>query len=207
MKKLLVLVLVLAMASLANGALQLSVNGDKNPVDSQINIRPSDELIIDIYTTTSISAAGTTLMAAVLTPGTGTLGGNGHYVGGDGMYYDPTFGTDQSNLSGILYNNLNGLESIFPGKIGIQATTTIWNSGVIPDSDPEASYPNYAAGTTLFDGIVFHCEGLGDAMLQLYTVNVSTGATTLRDTVIIHQVPEPATLAILGLGALLLRRK
>jgi len=206
MKKLLVLVLVLCMASLANAALQLSINGVLDPVDSELTIRQSETVIIDVWTNTSMSAASTTLWAAVLDPLTGSLGGNGHYVGPVGTYYDPTYGANQDNMSGTFYANLDGL-NMFPGKTGAQGTVTIWNSGIIPDSDPEESYPNIPANTKLFDGIVFHCEGIGDAIIQLYTVNVSTGQATLRDTVIIHQIPEPATLAILGLGALLLRRK
>jgi hypothetical protein len=61
----------------------------------------------------------------------------------------------------------------------------------------------YPIGTVLFDGISLTANTVG--YVQIYAVE-DDGVTIgqLMDTVII---PEPATLAILGLGALLLRRK
>ena len=56
------------------------------------------------------------------------------------------------------------------------------------------------------DGILytstFHCEGQGDVTLYAYDVDF-----LVEDTQVIHQVPEPATLALLGIGGLLLRRR
>ncbi|MHC4155895.1 MAG: hypothetical protein ACYST6_13355 [Planctomycetota bacterium] len=50
MKKLLVSFLVVGLASAANGiVLQISVNGDPDPVDSEIFTFPSEELILDIW--------------------------------------------------------------------------------------------------------------------------------------------------------------
>jgi len=48
----------------------------------------------------------------------------------------------------------------------------------------------------------FHCEGPGDVTLVGFDQNYVT-----VDTQVIHQIPEPATLAILGIGALLLRKQ
>ena len=56
------------------------------------------------------------------------------------------------------------------------------------------------------DGILytstFHCEGQGDVTLYAYNEDF-----LVEDTQVIHQVPEPATLALLGIGGLLLRRR
>ncbi len=54
----------------------------------------------------------------------------------------------------------------------------------------------------LVDNIIFHCEGLGDATIKLFD-----SEPYLLDSLVIQQTPEPATIALLGLGALLLRRK
>jgi len=53
----------------------------------------------------------------------------------------------------------------------------------------------------LADNIIFTCEGWGNVTLALFD-----GEGALIDNLIITQ-PEPATIALLGLGALLLRRK
>jgi hypothetical protein len=60
-----------------------------------------------------------------------------------------------------------------------------------------------------FDDILFHCEAQGDVVVKLYTVDPYFIAATLVDSVIIHQVPipEPMTVALLGLGGLFLRRR
>jgi len=54
----------------------------------------------------------------------------------------------------------------------------------------------------LIDNITFHCEGLGDVTMGLYDGNFE-----LLDTQVVHQVPEPISMALLGLGAMMLRRR
>ena len=50
MKKFLAICLVLGMASVATASLQISVNGEPEPVDSEYILGPSDHLTLDIYT-------------------------------------------------------------------------------------------------------------------------------------------------------------
>ena len=52
-----------------------------------------------------------------------------------------------------------------------------------------------------------HCElPYKDVLVELYDSRVD-GGYTIVDSLIIHQIPEPATLLLLGLGGLLLRKK
>jgi hypothetical protein len=53
--------------------------------------------------------------------------------------------------------------------------------------------------------ILFHCKAEGDVVINLYD---STFTYPVLDTITIHQiVPEPMTIALLGLGGLFLRRR
>ena len=51
--------------------------------------------------------------------------------------------------------------------------------------------------------IVLHCDGEGDVIITLYDYS----GWYVIDTAVVHQVPEPMTIALLGLGGLFLRRR
>ena len=179
MKKIVTLVLVLSMVSMASAALQISVNGDPDPVDSEIILQaPSGTLTLGITGTTEAGVAVYWLMAVSSAEGTIT--------GGEAM--------------------MGGLSSIQPDYMvdyflyyaGLDSATTSAVGGVAADMG--------ALSGTLVDFIEFHCEALGDAIVTLYS-SPDVAAWTCEDTLVIHQIPEPATMALLGLGGLLLRRK
>jgi len=56
---------------------------------------------------------------------------------------------------------------------------------------------------------VFHCDGIGDewVTIEVYDYLDPSGGTEVVHSILIHQVPEPASLLLLGLGGLFLRRK
>ena len=182
MKKLLALVLVLGMASMASAALQISVNGDLDPIDSQIEIFPSDELILNVHADTDTSTDTYWVLYAQTRLATIT--------GGDPI----GFGAEIDN--GVYGGAVENGVPILPDEDGICGGVFFWSTDIVP------------AGGVLVDGILFHCEGEGDTVVTLQEVTGGWGLGEIYDTVVIHQIPEPMTMALLGLGGLgLLRRR
>jgi hypothetical protein len=188
MKKLLVLMLVLGMASMANAVLQISVHNNPpggetwdpmNPQDSLITIGPSGTLMLDIWTTTPIylgEGEGYFLLGVATADGTLTGGVSKYPTDNEVVYY-----------SGM------GTAYLPAGEAGdLVGIATFRGAG------------NPITGI-IVDEILFHCEKAGDGAINLYSTDWVT--PTLIDSVIIHQIPEPATICLLGLGGLLLRRR
>jgi hypothetical protein len=188
MKKLLIFVLVLGMASMASAVLQISVHNvppggetwdPMNPADSEITIGPSQWLMIDIWTTTPIylgHGEGYFLLGIATTKGTLTGGVSKYPTDNEVVYY-----------SGM------GTDYLPAGEAGdLVGIATFRGAG------------NPITGI-IVDEILFHCEKAGDGAINLYSTDWVT--PTLIDSVIIHQIPEPATICLLGLGGLLLRRR
>jgi hypothetical protein len=181
MKKLLALLLVLVVTSAASATLQISVNGDKEPVESQITIGPSDHITLDIWTDAPIQpfeAITWMLVCQVI---------DADITGGQSVHPAMT---------------VSGLTKDFPAIVPPEGEEGIWgiaaNTTIVPVD----------AGTMLADLIDFHClGGPGDVIISLYNAPDGSPPTTLFDSVIIHQIPEPASMLLLGLGGLLLRRR
>jgi hypothetical protein len=164
MKNVLIVFTVLAMASTASAALQLSVDGAIAP--DEIEIRPSDIVVIDIH-------------------------GDGTTTSGQEFYMNIT-GPVAVDLSGVVSDwNPNGLGVLDLGD-GLY---------YVDLAKPVVPIPPLPEGV-LIDGIALHCEGLGDVVVTL-----SDGTFTPHDSLLIKQVPEPITLALMGIGGLFLRRR
>ena len=187
MKKFLVLMMVLGMATMANAALQISVGTDTDPAESEYTLTPSQELILDIFTDSFMAAGSGGYYALVVNINAGHI----DYTTGNPVLVPPDGGM-------FITHEMSALDMGFPLPAGENG---VGGSAVVQDS------PSIAAGTKLFDGIVFHCIGpVFDAVIHLYE---SPDGTTINlvDTAIIHQIPEPMTMALLGLGGLFLRRR
>ncbi len=179
MKRLLAFMLILSLASVTNAGLQISVNGIPEPIDSQINICPSDILILDIWTNSVISpGVGEGYWALGCNPVDGTVT-NGGLPTNVVPKYQP--------LSGVI-GAINFEGGVFGGIV---------MTGEIPQID---------AGDVIYDWMEFHTEGQGgDVVISLWFDIYSI--PVLHDSVNVHVVPEPTSMLLLGLGGLLLRKR
>ena len=177
MKNLLIVFTVLTMASAANAALFISVNGVENPPDTEVTLMPSDVAVIDIT-------------------GDGQSGPGVYFLGvsaGDPGVLDATNATVlwTGNAAGVYEYD----DSEIAGMLGIDNPLVLLElthvGTIIPPLDGK-----------LVDLIDFHCEAEGDVTLMLFD-----GDGNSLDTQVIHQIPEPITFALLGLGGLFLRRR
>jgi len=176
MKKLVALILVLGLATVANAMLTLDVSTTED-------LEESDTLSI------SISGDGATspgmFYMGISVGGLGSLDIDSyvmHYAGNDAF----VAWTDDSDIAELL-SVANPFLSV--------SLNDIPSSG-----DPLALGPT---PDPLLSGIIFHCDGAPDTL----TISLFDGEGGLLDSVTITQIPEPITLALLGLGGLFIRRK
>ena len=190
MRKLLILMLVLGVAAAANAGLEISVrNLDDSPFDPETDsIAASDELWLDVHAT-NLTSAEYVYWALVVEAAEGTISGG--VVGAT-----PPAG----NLNSI--DAWNAIAYYFYPYVPLTPTQQGISGGVFD-----------SGGLTLdgiqIDNILFHCveDGL-DAVINLYvTPTYAPGTYSLADSMTITQIPEPMTMALLGFGALLLRRR
>ena len=167
MKKLLILVLVLSVASAAN-ALVLSLNGDIGAGDNmpeEITVNPSDFFTIDVHSLTTLPDQ---FWVEILGPAS--------YAGLGNVVTPPA-----------------------PAHLQLEYYVDQWGEYIHAYMDP----PDSTAGIGEWWWLELHCEGEGDVLINLY----DSAGMTIIDTAVVHQTPEPMTIALLGLGGLLLRRR
>jgi len=205
MRKLLALVMILGMATVANASIELSVNGQSAP--SQITINPSDWITLDINLLAPEELAGYDLDLVVSGPGslntanTLTL-----------LRNVPTKQFDYETSEWFVANRSwqSGAVKVLirtPQELRISAGNLDFNS----------------VGTyKIANNIMFHCDALPEVMISLIAKDTTyytfdefgdiSGVFQLYPvgTVIdsIHVIqPEPATMALLAMGGLALLRR
>jgi len=182
MKKLLALVLVCLLAPLASAALQLTVGGVD--VGNAITIDSAGDLALGISTDAMINQNFT--FAIVTTIGAGTI-----TVPGDGTEYIGALDGDKI------------LAAMYPDAVV--------NGCVIPAGE-DGSFGfmmfdgSSVAASALFSAINLHADS--NLIVKLYMLNNDDFSVMgTSDTLEVTIIPEPATMVILALGGLLLRRK
>jgi len=200
MRKLLILMLVLGMASMANAAFTLVVGqtgtagvapgqGDYvDPVDSELFLEPTDYLWVGVHNDTDgVPGAlqkGSFYLAMVTTPEASWTG--------NWVQYKPPL------VAGAPDNYYNGA-GIPTYATGLPWAVDMWYLDL---SDPTVN-PNLIG---VLDAKELHCDEAGYPATSVQVVLLDASLMPL-DSILIHQIPEPMTMVLLGIGGLLLRRR
>jgi hypothetical protein len=179
MKKLLVVLMVLSIATIANAGLVIS--------GAPTTMTPSG--------TADLSIVGSGLSnpfidAYIVVQGPATLAGGN---------LDYTYGLSAWTL-------YTADDTYVPWMQGVMGDDTIQQVGDITFSD--TTIPTTPVVGTLLDTLAIHCDGPGTVTISLVTMSDDgMSVATTWDTETILQTPEPMTMCLLGLGGLFLRRR
>ena len=191
MKKFVIVMLVLGMATTANAVLSLTVNGQAAP--DNLTLAMSDTIELDVEA--AVGFIGGTF-AIQLSNSQGVLDASG-------VQFAPQY--CQTYISSIPYSVMADWD--MPLRL-------------TPSAPPEPHLVTIDGGNfsnaiqldqMIAWDIIFHCEEHTPVTIELFAVTVNTDSGMIEgvvlDSIAVTQIPEPATIALLGLGGLLLRRR
>lgn len=177
------LLFILCLVPSANAGLFISVNGVIEPPFAEVKLQPDATAVI------GIQGDGLTpppIALYLLVEGPGSIDGHTMVYRGSLAAYADWPGQWIDAVGPITIDDLR----ILSGRPDLMDLSFItFANGAIPPAPLDA---------LLIDNIILRCDGVGDVTLSL----VSDDFATLYDTQAIQQVPEPATLFLLGLGSL-----
>jgi hypothetical protein len=174
MKNIFIVFTVLAMASVANAVLTISVDGVVDPPDTEVKLKVGETAVIDVHST----GAG------------GPLSNEGYFLKAEGpATLDITAGVNTFNPPGYPDSIFMWEWEPYAGWVFLDLAKAVYPPVEIPEG-------------MVIDGLVLTCTDLGDVTLTL-----EGDLSGVLDTQVIHQIPEPITFALLGLGGLFLRRR
>jgi len=187
MKWLVTLGFSLPLAASAHAALSISVNGVIEPPLAEVTLQPSDTAVIGIH---GDGLTEPPISAYLLVEGPAWI--NGHKMVYRGLlsdYQEFPFAEPCPAPCPTIedYRKLLGMPELMDFSLLTFADAVI---------------PPAPLNGLLLDNIALHCDGIGNVTLTL----LSDDLKVLYDTQAIRQVPEPATLLLLGFGILLLIR-
>jgi len=198
--------MVLSMATVANAMLTISVNGVNDPPDTSITLNIGQTAEIDIQGDgTTPSPVALWLIVQPYQPALKATMAGGGFVGTVWNMAQSTFALHTSDAQTANLRSFHGYT-----EFAYNTDQAYYISGMYT----QMPYPNYSG--VIANGMILTCTGAGDVLLSLVnisqSVNEDTGdwdapVITPFDSQIIHQIPEPMTMALLGLGGLFLRRR
>jgi len=183
MKKFLSVMLVLALCGIANAAFDIYLTDAEG--NSDISMMGSDTIELIVWYTGVSEVDGTLIqqfdVEADVTSGPGTILGGAIVATGRNTAYD---GVVMPGFSGKDIELVGGRDDSLAITAGM--------------ANPLAT-------------VSFHCDGPGDVVIDLYDVMTYDQSWNLclptYHGMTITQIPEPATIALLCLGGLLIRKK